>query len=198
MKSPKVLYVGIAGFLACALSAQPRATAATGSAVPQGVQSNATPAKGQAPLMKFKTLNHCAQETTYAVIFGAGDEVLAGLTRFAEDNHITAARLTGIGAIQSATLAWLDPQRKTYRRISIEHQSEVLSLLGDVALYQGKPVVHAHMVVGFDDGRVRGGHLVQAHVWPTLEVIVTAYPRPLYKKFDSEKGIAVIDPLIQK
>jgi hypothetical protein len=53
------------------------------------------------------------------------------------------------------------------------------------------------MVVGFGDGTAHGGHLLQAHVWPTLEVIVTSYPRPLYKKFDSEKGIAVIDPSIQ-
>ena len=198
MKPPKFFYVGIAAVLACVFSAQARGVAPTGSTAPQGAQPSVALAQGQAPLMKFKILNQSAQETTYAVIFGAGDEVFSGLTQFAEDHHISAARITGIGAIQSATLGWFDPQRKTYRRISIDHQSEVLSLLGDIALYQGKPVVHAHMVVGFPDGTAHGGHLLQAHVRPTLEVIVTAYPRPLYKKFDAEKGLAVIDPSIQK
>lgn len=198
MKLQRILYVASAAIFACTFLFAPGALAASGGATPQSVSSDAMPAKGSAPLMKFKILNQSAQETTYAVIFGAGDEVFSGLTQFAEENHIVAARITGIGAVRSATLGWFDPQRKTYRRISIDRQSEVLSLLGDIAMYQGEPVVHAHMVVGFPDGTAHGGHLLQAHVRPTLEVIVTAYPRALYKKFDPEKGLAVIDPSIQK
>ncbi len=196
MKSSKFLLVSTAAVFAMALVASPRSAMASSDVASQ--VGSSISAKAQAPLMKFKILNQSAQETTYAVIFGAGDEVFSGLTQFAEENHIVAARITGIGAIQSATLGWFDPRRKTYRRISIDHQSEVLSLLGDIAMYQGKPVVHAHMVVGFPFGMTQGGHLLQAHVRPTLEVIVTAYPRALYKKFDPEKGLAVIDPSIQK
>ncbi|MGO8717700.1 MAG: PPC domain-containing DNA-binding protein [Acidobacteriaceae bacterium] len=198
MKSHRCLYFGLVGFLACALLAQaPTVSASSGAASPQA-QSNTLPAMGQAPLLKFKILNQSAQETTYAVIFGAGDEVLGGLTQFAQDRHISAARITGIGSIHNGTLAWLNPETKKFYLIHIDQQAEVLSLLGDIAMYQGKPVVHVHMVVGFGDGTAHGGHLLQAHVWPTLEVIVTAYPRPLYKKFDPEKGIAVIDPSVQK
>ena len=136
----------------------------------------------------------CAPNVFVIVIFGAGDEILGGLMQFAEENHISAARITGIGSIHNGTLAWLNPDTKKFRMIHIDQQAEVLSLLGDIAMYQGKPVVHVHMVVGFGDGTAHGGHLLEAHVWPTLEVIVTSYPRPLYKKFDPEKGIAVIDP----
>lgn len=85
--------------------------------------------KGQAPHMQVQVLNQSKQETTYAVIFGKGDEVLAGLAEFAEAKHLSAARITGIGAIQDATLGWLDPQRKMYRLVPIAHQSEVLSCL---------------------------------------------------------------------
>ncbi len=198
MKRWKFSYLGIAGALGCALLPAPGIAHASQRGTEPVTASAAMSTKGHAPLMKFKILNQSAQETTYAVIFGVGDEVFSGLTQFATENHIVAARITGIGAIRNATLAWLDPQSKTYRNISIDHQSEVLSLLGDIAIYQGKPVVHAHMVVGFSDGTVHGGHLLQAHVWPTLEGIVTAYPRPLDKKFDPEKGIAVIDPSIQQ
>ena len=198
MKLPRILYVASGAVFACVFLFPSGSLAASGGAAPQGGSSRPMPALGSAPLMKFKILNQSAQETTYAVIFGAGDEILGGLTKFAEENHISAARITGIGSIHNATLAWLNPETKKFRMIHIDQQAEVLSLLGDVAMYQGKPVVHVHMVVGFGDGTAHGGHLLQAHVWPTLEVIVTAYPRPLYKKFDPEKGIAVIDPSIQQ
>ncbi len=198
MKVQRILYVVGGAVLAFTCLLASSALAANGATAPRSVSSAPIPAKASAPSMKFKILNQSAQETTYAVIFGSGDEILGGLTQFAEENHIVAARITGIGAIRNATLGWLDPQSRTYRSFSIDHQSEILSLLGDIAMYQGKPVVHAHMVVGFGDGTTHGGHLLQAHVWPTLEVIITAYPRPLYKKFDPEKGIAVIDPSMQQ
>jgi predicted DNA-binding protein with PD1-like motif len=198
MRSHRYLYFGLAGFLACVLFAQAATVWAGSDAASLQARSNVLPAMGQAPLLKFKILNQSAQVTTYAVIFGVGDEILGGLTQFAEDHHISAARITGIGAIQRGTLAWFNPQRKTYRHIVIDRQAEVLSLLGDIAIYRGKPVVHAHMVVGFPDGTAHGGHLLQAYVRPTLEVIVTAYPRPLYRKFDPERGLAVIDPSMRK
>lgn len=198
MKLRNFSTLGIAAVLASTILAMPRIAGASNLVARAAAASDAVPAKGDAPLMKTKILNQSAQETTYAVIFGAGDEVFSGLTQFAQQNHIVAARITGVGAVRSATLGFFDPQRKTYRHISIDHQSEVLSMLGDIAMYQGKSVVHVHMVVGFADGTAHGGHLLQAHVWPTLEVIVTAYPRPLYRKFDPERGLAVIDPTIQK
>jgi hypothetical protein len=197
MKTWKFSYLGIAVALACASLAATRIASASSHGTEPAAPSDAMPAMGQAPLLKFKVLNQSAQTTTYAVIFGDGDEILGGLTKFAEANHISAARITGIGSIHNGTLAWLNPETKKFRMIHIDQQAEVLSLLGDIAMYQGKPVVHVHMVVGFGDGTAHGGHLLQAHVWPTLEVIVTAYPRPLDKKFDAEKGIAVIDPSIQ-
>ncbi|MGB8478940.1 MAG: DUF296 domain-containing protein [Acidobacteriaceae bacterium] len=198
MKLPRILYVASGAIFACTFLFASGALAASAGAAPQSISSDPIPAKRSAPLMKFKILNQSAQETTYAVIFGVGDEILGGLTKFAEENHISAARITGIGSIHNGTLAWLNPETKKFRMIHIDQQAEVLSLLGDIAMYQGKPVVHVHMVVGFGDGTAHGGHLLQAHVWPTLEVIVTSYPRSLYKKFDPQKGIAVIDPSIQQ
>lgn len=154
--------------------------------------------KGQAPKMKVQLLSSSADEKTYAVIFGKGDEVLAGLTEFAEEYHLGASRITGIGAISHATLGWLDRDRKMYRAIPIDGQSEVLSMLGDIALYNGKPVIHAHFVVGYPDGTAHGGHLIEAYVWPTLEVIVTEYPKSMQKKPDPESGMALIDPDLSK
>ena len=64
-------------------------------------------------------------------------------------------------------------------------------MLGDIALFNGKPVVHTHMVVGLPDGTARAGHVVEAHVWPTREVMVTNAMR---KSLDPETGLTLIDP----
>jgi uncharacterized protein len=68
---------------------------------------------------------------------------------------------------------------------------ELLSL-GDIALKDGEPHVHAHVVVGGSDGIAHGCHLLEARVRPTCELILTESPIHLQKKFDPESGIALI------
>ncbi len=69
----------------------------------------------------------------------------------------------------------------------------MLSLVGDVALTtKGQPKVHAHVVVGQSDGTAHGGHLLEAHVRPTLEVILTESPQHLQRVHDPETGLALI------
>jgi predicted DNA-binding protein with PD1-like motif len=80
-----------------------------------------------------------------------------------------------------------------YRKIAMQEQVEVLSLVGDIALKDGAPQLHAHVVVGKSDGTAHGGHLIEAHVWPTLEVILTESPKHLWRKIDPETGLALID-----
>jgi predicted DNA-binding protein with PD1-like motif len=75
----------------------------------------------------------------------------------------------------------------------MEEQVEVLSLVGDIALNQGKPKVHAHGVVGKSDGSAHGGHILRARVWPTLEVVLTESPERLCRATDQETGLALID-----
>lgn len=149
---------------------------------------------GLAPGMEVKLVSEKAGEQVYAVIFSRGDEVLSGLTDFAIKYKITAAHFTGIGAIKDATVGWLDLDAKAYHPIHVNQQVEVLSMMGDVATFNGKPVVHAHLVLGKRDGSTVGGHLWEAHVNPTLEVFVSVDPEPLKKKLDEASGMKVIDP----
>jgi len=152
---------------------------------------------GRAPRMQVQSLSHGEQGREYAVIFGTRDEAFSGLLEFAEKHHITSAHFTAIGALNGATLAWFDPQRKMYKKIPINGQQEVISMLGDIALYKGKPVVHTHMVVGASDGTTRGGHVLAAYVSPTLEVMVTVDPIAMHKRFDPETDLTLIDPSLK-
>ena len=91
-------------------------------------------------------------EKTYVLVFVSGDEVMAGLTAFAEREHMSASHFTAIGALSDATLGWFSWEEKRYRKIPIRERVEVLSLAGDIVLDQKKPKVHAHIVLGKSDG----------------------------------------------
>jgi len=142
--------------------------------------------------MKSKLIHENEGERTFALIFEAGDEVMAGLREFARQYRLGAARFTAIGAFQEATLGYFDWQSKDYRKIPVREQVEVLSLVGDVAQQDGEPKVHAHVVVGRFDASTRGGHLLEGHVRPTLEVMLVESPAHLRKEHDSASGLALI------
>jgi predicted DNA-binding protein with PD1-like motif len=69
----------------------------------------------------------------------------------------------------------------------------MISLIGDVGVVNGAPQIHAHGAVGFPDGQVRGGHMLEAIVWPTLELFFTAYRAPLIKTHDAETNLFLFD-----
>ena len=155
--------------------------------------SEAVP-KGKAPKMQVRLLNPGEPTKQFAVIFYEGDEAFSGLLEFAEKYQVTSAHFSAIGAVNGATLGWFDPQRKMYKKIPIHGQHEVIGMSGDIALYQGKPVVHTHMEVGSPDGTTRAGHVLAAYVSPTLEVMVTVDPIAMQKRFDPATGLTLIDP----
>lgn len=149
---------------------------------------------GGAPKMQSRVVSQLPNgEKTYAVIFGKEDELFSGLTEFAQREKIGAGHFTGIGALQSAMFGWFDTAHKAYRDIPINQQVELISLIGDVGLVDGAPQIHTHGAVGFPDGQMRGGHLLQARVWPTLEIFFTAVPQSLVKKLDEETGLDLFE-----
>ena len=101
--------------------------------------------------MQAKVLNE-APERTCALVLQTGEEVVAALEGFAQEHGLAATRITAIGALQRAVVGYFDWQRKDYERIAVNEQVEVLSLIGDVALADGRPKLHAHVVLGRRDG----------------------------------------------
>src|SRR5437667_10556923 len=153
--------------------------------------------KGKAPRMQVQLLNPGEPTKQYAVIFYQGDEAFSGLLEFAEKYDVTSAHFTAIGALNGATLGWFDPQSKMYKKIPINGQQEVIGMSGDIALYQGKPVVHTHMAVGSPEGTTRAGHILAAYVSPTLEVMVTVDPIAMQKRLDPATDLTLIDPALK-
>lgn len=143
--------------------------------------------------MKTALLHEQGGLRTFAVVLQTGDEAIASLTAFASDQHLHASHLTALGAFADAVVAYFDWTTRRYQEIPIREQTEVLSLVGDITVDQDKPRVHAHVVLGKSDGTAHGGHLIAAHVRPTLEIVLVEAPAYLERRFDPESGLALID-----
>lgn len=144
--------------------------------------------------MKTKLVSDDSGGRIHVVILDSGEEAFSALTRFANEEKITAASATAIGAFEKAVVGWFDFSSKTYKKIEVNEQFEVLSALGDVAVSDdGKASLHVHIVLGLSDGSTRGGHLLTGTVRPTLEVVLTEVPAKLRRKQRADLGIALID-----
>ena len=141
--------------------------------------------------MKSKLIND-QREKTFVLVFETGDEVASGLLEFAKQQKLAAAHFTAIGALEELTLGYFDWQSKEYQKIPVREQVEVLSLVGNIVDTDKGPKLHAHVVVGKRDGSAHGGHLIDARVRPTLEVVLIESPDHLRRRHDEASGLALI------
>jgi predicted DNA-binding protein with PD1-like motif len=141
---------------------------------PEGyVQRGLRPGKGLAPGMKVTDLGKSAR--TYRVNMTKGDEIMSGLTEFAETYHIKNAHFTAIGAINKGVFGWTDVESGLgQKKIDLNQEAEIVSLMGSISVNnRGQSNVHGHGVVALSDGSVKGGHWWEAHVSIIAEVFVT-------------------------
>jgi uncharacterized protein len=143
--------------------------------------------------MKAKLLHDKDGLRTFAIVFDKNDEVRKQLLEFANTNRFADAHLTAIGAFSEVKLGFFDRQQKNYKTIPLNEQVEVLSFSGNIVQKDGKPTLHAHVVVGKSDGTAHGGHFLEGRVWPTLEMIVSEMPVHLRRSHDEESGLALIN-----
>jgi uncharacterized protein len=141
--------------------------------------------------MDFRRIDESPE--TFILVFKTGDELAAGLLEFAKSKKLSAASFKAVGACSSVRLAWFNWESKRYEpSVTLDEQVELLSLIGDVALQDGAPAVHAHVVIGKKDGTAHGGHLLKAFIRPTCEVVLTESAAHLQKFIDRESGLALI------
>jgi predicted DNA-binding protein with PD1-like motif len=142
--------------------------------------------------MKAKLIREEQGSRTFVLVFDTGEEAVSGLEEFVKMNNIVTAQVAAIGAFSDTVLGWFSPESNTYKRIPINEQVEVVALLGNVTLYEGKPRVHVHVTLTKADGTAHGGHLMSAHVRPTLEVFISELPETIERKIDQETTLPLI------
>ena len=143
--------------------------------------------------MKYKLIGTNGGIRHFIIVFDTGDEAVAGLVRFAAEQQVSHATFHGLGAFERATIAYFNLSTNEYEKTPIDEQVEVMSLIGNIALLDGKPKLHAHVVVGKRDLTAHGGHLMEGHVRPTLEVSLTAFDRNIVRTTDAATTLPLID-----
>lgn len=137
-----------------------------------------TPIKpGMAPKMTVQPLP-AVPSRTFRVNFTTGDELMSGMTEFAEKNNIKLSEVRGLGGISSAVVSAYDPEKGAFKRFNIDQKGELVSLQGEITVQNGKPSFHAHVVFAMVDGTMHGGHLVEAHISPVANLFVSEYDSP--------------------
>src|SRR5262245_45565291 len=153
--------------------AQPSA-AATQKPTPEGYVPRGTrPGKGLAPGMRVTDLGKGGR--TFRVNMTKGDEIMSGLTEFAEKYKIKNAHFTGLGALNKGMFGWADPESGLgQKKIELNQEAEVVSFLGSITTdAQGRSNVHGHGSVAYSDGSIHGGHWWEAYVSIIAEIFVT-------------------------
>jgi predicted DNA-binding protein with PD1-like motif len=129
----------------------------------------------------------------FVLALDKGDPVMSTLISFVRRENVLGGHLMGLGAMSEVTFGFFDPGRRGYREFHLREQVEVASMVGTIAWDEEGPVVHTHLVLGLDDGRALGGHLLEGRAWPTLEVVITQVSARLDKRTDDETGLALLD-----
>lgn len=142
--------------------------------------------------MKSKLISE-QKEKTYALIFETDDEITTEMLNFVREKNISAARFTAIGACSRVTTAFYNLEKREYEKNPINEQVEVTSLIGNIALYENAPKLHAHIVVGKRDGTAHGGHFIEGVVRPTLEMFLIESTQKLTRTMNEAVGLPLID-----
>ena len=117
---------------------------------------------------------------TFRLNFTRGDELLSGMTDFAEKHGIKNGHFVGLGAINKGILGWTDTERGNGQKmIPVNEEAEVISFAGSISTNaQGVSTVHAHGAVSLQNGSVIGGHIFELHISIIGEVWVTEEQEP--------------------
>lgn len=129
---------------------------------------------------------------TAVLVLQEGEEIIESLLAFATEHGVRGASFAGIGAVDRCTLGFYDRERGDYDEIHLDEQLEVLSVIGNISLFEDAPRIHAHIVLGDAAGNARGGHLLSAQVWPTLEITVELHDEPLVRTRDATLGLPLL------
>ena len=138
-------------------------------------------------------MKYFALGSTYIIRLDPGDKIVESLEALAERDRIGFGHFHGLGAVREAEIAHFDPSSAKYSSLKIQEPCEIASLHGNLTLKDGLPFVHAHIVLGDRSFAVRGGHLREAVVSATAEIVLTTFQEDIGRRKDEANGLEVLD-----
>lgn len=137
-----------------------------------------------------------SQRTDYGWVLrlDPGEEVFESLQRFAREHDVRAGAFSGIGAVGEAELGFYVRERRSYVRRVFEGEHEILALLGNFSVLEGKPFPHAHLTLAGPDFVAHGGHLFRGVVTVTCEVHVVTSAGEIVRALRPDLGYNPLEP----
>jgi predicted DNA-binding protein with PD1-like motif len=129
----------------------------------------------------------------YVVRLESGEEFTETLKAFLTEKGIESGGIKAIGAVSRAELAYWNAETREYESWEFNEQMEVVSLLGNCSLREGKPFPHIHCVLSKRDFTVIAGHLNRAHIHPTLEIWIEPGERPIVRAREEASGLYLLN-----
>lgn len=141
----------------------------------------------------MKTVIRDKERLQYLLRLERGEEFVGALTDFCKEKNITAAALQAIGSTTEVTLAWYDAQAKDYQTKTYTEELEIISILGNVAVKDGAPFVHAHGSFSNRHMQMVAGHVKRLAVAVTCEVSLRLLEGEARRSYDEETGLHLLE-----
>ena len=126
----------------------------------------------------------------YVLSIDNHQSIMEALAAFCKEKSIYAGKVSGLGAIGSATFRFLDPATKQYVDKTFEEQMEITNLTGNISCKDKKPYLHLHITASREDYTCIGGHLLDARINGACELFVEDYYlTAVGRRQDEETGL---------
>lgn len=131
---------------------------------------------------------------TYILSVKTKQTLVEAFTDFVVQNKISAGSISGIGAVNQATLRFFNPDTKKFVDKTFDEQMEIVNLTGNISTKDGKPYLHIHVTLGNADYQAYAGHLLNAKLRGAGEFYIETVNAKLERKFDDEEtGLNLYD-----
>lgn len=130
--------------------------------------------------------------TKYILRLDPGDEIVKCITTLAETEKIHLATVSGIGAVNKATVGVFDTVKKEYIANKLKGIFEIVSLAGNISTMKNQEYVHMHIALGDEKGQVFGGHLNEAIISATAEIIIDGIDGSIDREFNETIGLNIL------
>jgi predicted DNA-binding protein with PD1-like motif len=104
--------------------------------------------------------------------FDKGEDVIKGLADFMVSRNFQSGVFQGIGSCTEVELGYFNKNLKEYRKKPFYEDMEIVSVAGNISLFEGKPLVHCHGVFGRTDFTTIGGHVFRLITLATCEIFL--------------------------
>ena len=118
-----------------------------------------------------------------------GEEILTQLKIMAQKENIQLASVRALGATNDFTVGVFKTGEKKYYANHFTGDFEIVSLTGTISTMNGEYYAHLHMSAGDEQGCVFGGHLNEAVISATCEMVVEVIDGRVERAFDENVGL---------